>query len=153
MLYAPGTLRAAGLRTGREVEVFELTTAEPPAKLRLTPARTDLRADGQDLGFVTLEVVDAGGRVVPQAELPVRVALEGPAVIAGIGSGDLTSRESYRANPHRLYQGRGIVVIRTDARAGRITLTATATGTGPAEIALTSSPTSCIGRRQTHDIR
>jgi len=138
--FAPGMLRAVGVQAGREVESFQLTTAGAPAALRLRSDRARLRADGQDLAFVTVEVVDAQGQLVPQADRPARFALEGPAAMAGIGSGDMASRESYRANPHRVYQGRAIVVIRAAERAGTIKLSATAEGMAPAEITLRSLP-------------
>jgi beta-galactosidase len=58
----------------------------------------------------------------------VRFALRGRGVIAGIGNGDMTTLESYQANPHHLFQGRAVVVIRSTAEAGRLKLTASAPG-------------------------
>jgi len=130
--YAPGRLRAVGLRGGREVESVELETAGPPAGIRLSPDRSRIRADGQDLSFVIAEVVDAAGRLRPDASVSVRYTLAGEGTIAGIGSGDLTSRESYRANPRRLFQGRALVVVRSTARPGSIELRAEAPGLGAA---------------------
>lgn len=138
--YQPGTLRVTGVQAGREVETFTLATAGASAQLRLTADRTSLQADGQDLAFVTVEVTDAAGRVVPQAADSVTYTLAGPGVIAGIGSADLTSTESYRANPRRVHQGRALIVIRTTATAGELVLTATATGFQPARLAWPTAP-------------
>jgi beta-galactosidase len=138
--FAPGTLRAVGVGRGREVESFQLKSSGAAAALRLTADRAVLRADGQDLAFVTVEVVDAQGQLVPPADLPVRFALKGPATIAGTGSGDMESPESYRANPRRVYQGRAIIVIRAAPQAGIVKLTATAEGVAPAEVTLRSLP-------------
>jgi beta-galactosidase len=132
--YAPGSLRVVGVQSGREVETVTLTTAGAPAKLRLTADRTSLRADGQDLAFITVEVVDAAGRVVPQAQESVTYSLTGPAAIAGIGSADLTTTESYRANPRKVFQGRALAVIRSQSTAGEITVIATASGLPPARL-------------------
>lgn len=137
--YAPGTLRAVGLRGGQEVETFTLATAGAPAQLRLTPDRSTLRADGQDLAFVTVEVLDAAGRVVPQAADSITYSLSGPGALAGIGSGDLTTTESYRANPREVFQGRALVVMRTESEAGELTLTASAAGLAPATLKLAAS--------------
>lgn len=138
--YAPGTLRAAGLQAGREMESFTLTTADPPASIRLTADRSTLRADGQDLAFVNVEITDAKGRLVPLADNAVSYTLTGPGTIAAIGSADLTSTETYRANPRRAFQGRALVVVRTQAIAGGFALTATAPGLGTATITLKSTP-------------
>ena len=66
--------------------------------------------------------------------------VEGPAVIAGLGTGDMATLESYQANPHRLYQGRALVVLRTTRARGTIVLTATAPGLPPAALSLESAP-------------
>lgn len=137
--YAPGTLRAVGVRDGREVETFTLETAGAPSQLRLVADRSTLRADGQDLSFVTVEVTDAAGRVVPQAEDSVTYTLTGPGVLAGIGSGDLATTESYRANPRKVFQGRALVVVRAGDTAGGLTLTATAAELTAASLKLSAS--------------
>jgi beta-galactosidase len=126
--YAPGTLRAVGVQDGREVEAFALTTAGAAARIRLTADRARIRADGQDLCFVTVEVTDRDGRLRPDASPAVRFALHGPGVIAGVGNGDMTTLESYQANPHHLFQGRAVIVIRSTENAGRHKLTASAPG-------------------------
>ena len=136
--YAPGTLQAVGVQGGREVETFALTTAGPAAHLRLTPDRARIRADGQDLSFVTVEVTDRGGRLRPDADAAVRFTLSGPGVIAGIGSGDMTTPESYQANPHRVFQGRALVVIRSTPEAGRLKLSASAPGLADATVFIRS---------------
>ena len=84
--YAPGTLRAVGLEGGQEIGDVRLVTAGPPAAVRLTPDRTLLRADGQDLSFVLVEVVDKAGRLQPNADAEVSFDLSGPGVIAGLGN-------------------------------------------------------------------
>jgi beta-galactosidase len=126
--YAPGTLEAVGVAGGRERQRFLLATAGPAARLRLDPARPRIRADGQDLAFVTVEVTDRAGRRRFDADPEVQFTLTGPGVIAGIGTGDMTTLESYQADPHRLFQGRALVVIRSTTAAGRLTLTASAPG-------------------------
>lgn len=138
--YAPGRLRAAGLRDGREVESVELVTAGPAARIRLSPDRVHIRAGGQDLSFVTVEIVDEAGRLRPDASFPVRYSIEGPGTIAGIGSGDLTTTESYRANPRRVFHGRAIVVVRSKPETGPIELRAEAAGLGGASVPLESAP-------------
>jgi beta-galactosidase len=64
--YAPGELKAEGVRSGRVVAVDRLITTGAPSALKLTPDRRELSADGQDLAFVTVEAVDEQGR--PQVD-------------------------------------------------------------------------------------
>src|SRR3954453_20321210 len=86
--YAPGTLKAVGLRGDRAVAESVLTTASEAAKLRLTPDRTEVNADGEDLSFVTVEAVDSQGRFQPHADQEVQFSLSGPGAIAAVGNGD-----------------------------------------------------------------
>src|SRR5262249_22088643 len=60
--YTAGTLKAVGVKDGREVAQSVLATAEPAMRLRLSPDRSTVRADGQDLSFVTVEAVDTKGQ-------------------------------------------------------------------------------------------
>ncbi|MCZ9343261.1 DUF4982 domain-containing protein, partial [Streptomyces sp. TRM76130] len=66
--YAPGELKAVARRDGKTVATDVLRTAGEPYALRLTPDRTSLAADGRALVFVTADVVDRDGTVVPGAE-------------------------------------------------------------------------------------
>jgi beta-galactosidase len=136
--YAPGTLQAMGVQNGREVQVFTLTTAGDAARLLLTPDRAAIHADGQDLSFVMVEATDRDGHLQPNADPAVRFALSGPGVIAGIGTGDMTTMESYQANPHHVFHGRALIVIRSTPQAGEIKLVASAPGLADATMILHS---------------
>lgn len=138
--YAPGELRAVGLRAGRPGESFVLTTAGAPARLRLTADRTQLRADGEDLSFVTVEAVDSAGTPVPTASIKVRLSLTGPATLAGYGTADMTTLEPYGANPRSLYQGRALAVIRSGRETGPVRLVAEASGVEAADLSLATGP-------------
>jgi beta-galactosidase len=126
--YASGTLKAVGVEDGKAVVTKQLVTAGPLHSVRLTADRKAIRADRQDLSFVTVEVIDAEGNLCPNAEHSIEYKLDGPATIAAVGSGDLTSRASYQANPRRVYQGRGLVVVRSGDQDEVLKLTATAEG-------------------------
>ena len=132
--YEPGTLKALGIRGDREVSESVLTTAGPAAKLRIAADRTTVNADGEDLSFVTIEAVDADGRLVPQGAQEVQFAIDGPGEIAAVGNGDGASTESYHDDHRALYQGRALAVIRTTRAAGTIRLTAKAEGLGAAVV-------------------
>ncbi|HKJ90537.1 MAG TPA: hypothetical protein VJ960_05355, partial [Oceanipulchritudo sp.] len=72
-------------------------------------------AGAHTLTFVDVTVADAAGIPHPEASPSIHYVLEGPGEIVGIGSGDLTSRQGYLANPRKAADGRALVVIRHTA--------------------------------------
>jgi beta-galactosidase len=86
--YAPGRLEAVAKKDGREVARYVVETAGETVALRLTPDRKALAGDGCDAEPVTVEAVDAQGRVVPLAQNKVNFAIEGAGKILGVGNGD-----------------------------------------------------------------
>ena len=126
--YAPGTLKAVGVRGDRAVAESVLTTAGKPARLRLTADRATLQAGGQDLSFVTVEALDAQGRFQPNADQEVQFAISGPGVIAAVGNGDGKDESRYQGDRRKLFQGRALVVVRTQAHGGTVRLTAKTAG-------------------------
>jgi beta-galactosidase len=126
--YASGTLKAVGLHGDHPVAQSILATAVSATTLRLTADRTMIDADGQDLSFITVEAVNAQGRVQPTADQEIRFAVSGPGVIAAVGNGDGEDPASYQGDRRKLYQGRALVVVRTSRHAGSIKLTATTSG-------------------------
>jgi beta-galactosidase len=138
--YAPGTLKAVGLRGDRAVAESVLTTAGNPAGLRLVPDRTHVQADGQDLSFVTVEAIDAKGNSEPHADQEIEFSISGPGAIAAVGNGDGRDDASYHGDRRKLFEGRALVVVRTSRQAGPITLTAKASGLSQASATIESQP-------------
>ena len=134
--YEPGTIKAVSRKAGKTVAEREIRTAGAPARIRLTPDRDVLRADGCDLSFVTVEVVDKEGNLCPLAENNITFAVEGTGFIAGVDNGSPTSLERFKANHRRAFYGKCLVVIQNDGRPGGIKLTATAEGLEMAAVGL-----------------
>ncbi len=112
--YEAGTLRAeAG---GKSVT---LTTAGAPARLRLTPDRRVITADGQDLAYVTIEVVDSKGNVCPDAAIPCEAIVKGQGSILAFASADLKDREAYTSPKVTTWKGRALLVVRSTQKIGR----------------------------------
>lgn len=124
--YASGTLTAVGMRDGQELERFTLQTSGPAAAIRLTPESAELAADGQDLAFIVVEVVDAKGRRVFAADNAISFNLSGPGEIIAVGSADYTSDATYTATDRRVFEGRALLVVRTSTEVGEIHLHAAA---------------------------
>ena len=140
LVYSPGELKAVGLVNGKPVCEQVLATAGVPAGLRLIPDRTTLRADGQDLSFVTVEVTDKDGKYYPPGDHDIRFEIQGPGTIAGVGNADAQSLEAYQANHRKAFQGRALVVVRTSHEPGPIILKASADGLGEAKVRLEAQP-------------
>jgi beta-galactosidase len=136
--YASGKLRAMGIKDGEEVEEFVIATAGEPHGIRLQPDRDKVKADNQDLVFIAVEIVDQDGKLCSNEGHSLVYELTGPGKIIAVGSGDLTSRESYQANPRRAYQGRALVIVRATHDSGVLKLTARADGFDLAEVTIES---------------
>lgn len=131
LAYAPGTLRAVARKNGREWATAEVKTAGAPARVALLPDRSTIRADGSDLSFVTVTVLDSAGVAVPTAAHLVRLQVTGDARIAGVDNGDQISHEPFQADHVKLFSGKALVIILAGRTPGAITLTATAEGLEP----------------------
>ncbi|MDE6549824.1 MAG: DUF4982 domain-containing protein [Muribaculaceae bacterium] len=137
--YAPGTLKAVGLdSSGNEVESVTLTTAGDPVAIRLTPDKSAMNADNQDLVYVIAEVVDADGRVVPDAEFPLEFAVSGNAMLKAAGNALLKDTDPYFDSKANTWKGRAMAIVKATDRKGNATLKATAKGLKPASVKLTS---------------
>jgi len=137
----PGTLQAVARRNGKIIATDEVTTAGNPAKLALSVDRRKINADGQDLAFVTVKVLDANGRVCPNANNLVKFALSGPGKIAGVGNGDSTCHEDFQASQRSSFHGLCLAVLQSlRNKPGTLHLKANADGLNSAqtEIEVTS---------------
>jgi beta-galactosidase len=134
--YAPGTLKAIGLRGDRQVAENVLITAGKPTALRVRADRTILQADGQDLSFITVEAVDAKGLPDLHADQEVQFEITGPGTIAAVGNGDGRDPASYQANRRKLFDGRALVVIRSSRQTGPIKVIVRSTGLGDGSLTL-----------------
>lgn len=94
--YAPGSLVARGYRAGQLVTTQTVATTGDGAAVRLTVDRARLRAGGDDVAVVTVNVVDREGRVVPTAAHRVAFEASGPVRLIGMGNGDPGSHEADR---------------------------------------------------------
>jgi beta-galactosidase len=132
--YAPGTLKAVAKNNGKVVCIDEVQTAGTPAKLVLTPDRTEINADGEDLSYIKIEVEDKEGRVCPNADNLVKFLVEGEGVIAGVGNGNPISHEYFKANERKAFHGLCQAVIQSKRGGGTIRLVAESEGLQAAEV-------------------
>ena len=134
--YEPGTLKAVGKKDGKEVASDEVRTARQAARLVLLPDHAKIHADGEDLSFVTVKVVDDNGVVCPGAHDMVQFHLSGPATIAGVDDGNPICHEPFKGDKHSVFHGLGLFVVKAGREAGAITVRTEAKGLEPAEVTL-----------------
>lgn len=125
--YEPGVLKAVGKKGGQTV-VEEVRTAGEPARLVVRPDRQRITADGEDLSYVEVQIVDKDGNLCPNADNMVLFDIKGPGVIAGVDNGDPTSHEPFKAAKHKAFHGLCLAVIKAGRTPGVITLKVTVPG-------------------------
>ena len=137
--YQPGTLTAIGYNGTKKVNTAILRTAAEPVKIKLTADRSVIKADNQDLCYITVEIEDAGGNIDPRADNPVHFAVEGPATIAGVGNANPQSIESYQRPQRKAWHGKCLVILKSTGKPGNIFLKAAAEGLPSAKLLIHSS--------------
>ena len=133
--YRPGELVAIARRDGAETGRHTLRTASGDIGLSVTAERTRIAADPDDLAFVEIALTDAAGTTAGDADRLVRVSVDGPGVLAGIGTGRARTEESFGATQVTTYDGRALAIVRPIA-AGEITVSVTADGMDDASLTI-----------------
>jgi len=136
--YQPGELKAVGKNGSKTVTSSVLKTAGEVKRLMLLPDRTAIRADGQDLSYITVELTDAEGIVNPRSSDLVSFQIEGDGTIVGVGNANPVSTESYTSPGRKAWQGKCLVIVKSTQNRGEIRLTATADGIPAAEVRITT---------------
>ena len=126
--YEEGTLLGVGYRSGAEIMRSTVSTAGEPAALVLSPDRSEINADGSDLSFITVTVVDRNNNLVPHAGNMINFSLEGPGIIAGVDNGSQTSMEPFKADYRKAYNGKCLMVLKAGREKGEIRITASSEG-------------------------
>jgi beta-galactosidase len=134
--YQPGEVRVVSRKEGKEILTQTIRTASEPAQIRLTPDRTALHADGRDLSFVTVEILDKDGNLCPNADNIVSFTVNGNAFIAGVDNGSPYSMERFKSNHRKAFYGKCLVVIQNNGNTGTATLTATSNGLKQAQVSI-----------------
>ena len=140
--YQPGTLRAEvstsrPTREGQGGGSVSLQTAGEAKTIRLTPDRTTLKADGQDLAFITVELTDGNGIVNLIANNELTASVSGSATLIGFGNADIKDCDRYTDPTHKAWKGRALLVVRSTGKKGRAAITLQGKGLKTARINLT----------------
>lgn len=126
--FEPGRVKVISRKNGKEVLSKEIQTAGEPSQMRLTADRQVISADGEDLSFITVEVLDEKGTLCPNATNLIRFSTEGKGQIVGVDNGSPTSLERFKASEREAFYGKCLVVVKSEKRSGVIHLTAESDG-------------------------
>ncbi|MCH5242212.1 MAG: DUF4982 domain-containing protein [Muribaculaceae bacterium] len=137
VVYEPGeVLVVAYDDNGNETGRKSMKTAGKPDHLVLTPNRTSLSADGEDLVYIMVQVADKEGNIVPTDEREVKFSTKGAGTFRATANGDATSLRSFQEPVMDLFSGAATAIVQSGNTPGDITFTAKAKGVKPATITI-----------------
>ena len=122
--YQPGSLKAIAIDKGKAVDSMELQTAGRPTRIRLIADRSRIKANRNDLAYVAAEILDANGRLVPDAIIPLHFTITGNGEIAATASASPNDMQSFQKPQHRTFRGKCLIIVRPKGKAGKIILKA-----------------------------
>ncbi len=134
--FEPGMLKAISRKDGKTVLEKTIKTAGEPAKLTLEADRESIKADGNDLSFVTVAIYDEEGNLAPRAGNKIHFSLEGNGEIVGVASGDPTNHESFKGTSHTALNGKCLVIVQAGKNPENLELTAKSEGLKAATISI-----------------
>ena len=127
--YEPGEITVIAYNENNfEAERKTIRTAGKPYRIELVPSRDSLIADGKDLLYVTVRIVDRDGNLCPLDTRKVRFEVSGAGQFRAVANGDPTCLESFQSPEMSAFSGMLTVIVQSDRTPGPITLTAKAKG-------------------------
>lgn len=137
--YEPGTLRVVAFDdNGKSTAEAEVKTAGAPQRIVLEADRTALSADGEDISFITVSVVDKDGIPCPTATNRLHFTVSGAGTYRAACNGDATSLDLFHAASMPLFSGKLVALVQTLEKPGDITLAVSGAGLKSGTIGLTS---------------
>lgn len=134
--FEPGTIKAVSRKAGKTVAEQVINTAGEPAQIRLTPDRATIAADGNDLSFVTVEILDSDGNLCPTAVNEVTFTVEGAGQNEGVDNGNPISLERFKADSRKAMAGKALLIVRNNGKKGDINVKAVSPGLSYATVTL-----------------
>ncbi|MFD0749742.1 beta-galactosidase GalB [Mucilaginibacter calamicampi] len=127
--YQPGELKVVAYKNGNKWAEETIKTTGAAQKLALAADRTTIKADGDDLSFITVRVTDAAGLTVPDAKNAIKFSIEGPGEIVATDNGDAANMIPFPSHEREAFNGYALVIVRGKAgRSGAIKIKAESNG-------------------------
>ena len=137
--YQPGILRAEGVTEEGQPVSVSLSTAGQPCQIRLTADKSTFLADGQDLIYVTVEILDRNGLVCPDAAIPLTATVKGAGSLLSFASADLKDTSVYTDAHCTTWKGRALLAVRSSAKSGTVSLTVKGDGLSQSQLTLNAT--------------
>ena len=134
--YQPGSIKVVAYKDGKEAASKEIKTAGKPAQIKLEADRSIISADGKDLSFITVSVLDENGNFCPEADNLVNFKIDGAGSLAAVGNGNQASLESLRGDKIKAFSGKCLLIVKSTESAGTINIKATSDGLSDASVSL-----------------
>ena len=137
--YQPGILRAEGMTEEGQPVSVSLSTAGEPCQIRLTADKSTFLADGQDLIYVTVEILDRNGRVCPDAAIPLTATVKGAGSLLSFASADLKDTSVYTDAHCTTWKGRALLAVRSTAKSSSVSVTVKGDGLSQSQLTLNAT--------------
>ena len=137
--YEPGNVKAISRKNGKVVSEKIINTAGEPYAIQLSADRSNLKNNGHDLSFVTVNIIDKNGNICPHADNLVNADISGAAFIAGVDNGNPVSLDSFKASAVKSFNGKSLIVLQNNGEKGKINLKVESGNLVPAKINLTAN--------------
>ncbi len=139
--YEPGEIKVVVYdKNGKEVGTETVKTAGTASQIQLTGDLgadiKPIKADGEDMTFITVSILDKDGNLVPDADQQLSVSVTGAATFKGICNGDATSLEVFTRPTMKAFHGQLVIGIQSNGQQGTATVKVTAKGLKPATVTL-----------------
>lgn len=137
VIYQPGEVKVTAYdENGNPADEKIIKTAGKPHHLVLSSNRTSMKADGEDLVYITVQVADKNGNLVPTDTRKVNFKVSGAGKFRAAANGDPTCTELFHEPDMRLFSGALTAIIQSSEESGKIVFEAYAKGVKPAKIIL-----------------
>lgn len=135
--YEPGEVKVVAYDAeGNAMAERVMRTAGKPYRIVLEADRNIIKADGRDLSFVTVKVVDRDGNLCPNADNLIKYSVKGDGFYRAGANGNPVSLELFHEPQMKVFSGMMTAIVQSTDKAGEITLTATSKGLKSAKIVI-----------------
>lgn len=134
--FTPGSLEAVSRKDGKEVKRTVVKTASEPYAVRLSADRNALDADGEDLSYITAEIVDKDGNICPHADNEIYFEVDGVGRNVGVDNGSPISLEPFKSDSRKAFNGKALLIVQNDGKPGEIRISAKSKGLETGSISL-----------------
>ncbi|CAD0017716.1 unnamed protein product [Aureobasidium pullulans] len=134
--YEPGELHVVSYKAGKLWAEATVRTTGPAVSLRLTADRQSISADGVDLSYITADVLDSQGSVVPTANPEIEFSVSGSGEIIATDNGDPADLVAFTSTNRKAFSGKALAIVKASKRNGTISVVAKGEGLTSGEITL-----------------